>query len=298
MNNITLDVGGTIIKYAVFRNDSLIFFAEAPSESSIGRDRLLYNIKSVIRSCLDRIDFTVDAIGISTTGQVDSLSGSILFANNTIPGYTGTNIKSILEKEFLLPVFVENDVNSAAIGEAIYGAGRNYNDFLMLTYGTGIGGAIIIDRKLYRGSNHAAAEFGHIKTHPGGLPCGCGARGCYEAYASTTALIRNASAVNPKFTDGRRLFDALNKNDTSVIPIINDWINEISYGLITLITVFNPSCIILGGGIMSQEYIHNRLTDLVIPGIPDSLRNLLICRAELDNMAGVYGIKAVCCGEW
>lgn len=296
MNIITLDVGGTAIKYAYFQKDDLIFQSECPSEARLGGQRLIENMKQIIHSCLEK--YPADAIGISTTGQVDANHGSILFANDTIPDYIGMNVKMLLEAEFHLPVYVENDVNAAAIGESVYGAGKNHNDFIMVTYGTGIGGAIVINKHVYKGADQVAGEIGHMRIHSKGPLCGCGSRGCYETYASTTALIKKAMLLNPSFHNGKLLFEAFHANDPEVKALIDDWITEISYGLINLVYLFNPSCIILGGGIMSQEYICQRLQEIVSSNVVQSFRAVRLYHAALGNLAGVYGMKAICNGSY
>ena len=291
MNIMTLDVGGTAIKSAYFTGTELLYSDECPSEARTGAARLLQNIYRLLDQALSIKPF--DAIGISTTGQVDSDAGRIIYANETVPGYIGTCLKDLLEDRYQVPAYIENDVNAAALGEAYYGAGKDYSDFLCLTYGTGVGGAIITDHKLYKGHSGIAAEVGHMITHPNGLLCDCGHRGCYQQYASTTALVRTARELNPSLSNGRLIFDAMQSGDSAVKEIIDSWIDEISYGLLSLIYVFNPSAILLGGGIMNQHYIVGRLREIVAANLISSFTDVNLLPTALGNLAGVYGMRSV-----
>ena len=289
MNFLTLDVGGTAIKSAFFQNDELLFSNVCPSEAKSGGNRVFEVICSIIDETLRQ--YLVDGIGISTAGQVDSTKGIIVYANENIPNYTGMQLKKMLENRYYIPTIIENDVNAAALGEAFYGAGKKESDFLCLTYGTGIGGAIILNQHLYKGSSGYAAEMGHMITHPGGLRCGCNNRGCYEQYASTTALVRMATKVNPSYYNGRVIFEALERNEEAAQNVIDAWIHEISYGIINLIYIFNPSRIVLGGGIMAQPYILTKLQEIVLEQTVSTFHNVTLCSAKLGNLAGVYGMK-------
>ena len=219
---------------------------------------------------------------------MDTEQGSILYANENIPGYTGTNIREILEARFHVPVSVQNDVNSAAAGEACYGAGRGHANFLCLTYGTGVGGAIVIGGQVYLGAGFSAGEFGGIVIHPEDRDSGRDMfSGCYERYASTTALVQSVSSRFPELHNGREIFARL--DDEGVRVLVNRWIAEITYGLISLIHIFNPSLVILGGGVMEQEYVisqvRQRLREQLIP----SFLNVEVVPAELGNLAGMLG---------
>ena len=288
MKVLALDVGGTAIKSALISNNKISRESQVPSDGKLGGPHVIENMMKVIDSYKD-----YDMIGVSTTGQVDSDNGTIIYANENVPNYTGTNLKKILEDKYKKKVFVENDVNAAALGEGFYGAARNEKNFLCLTYGTGIGGAIVINKQIYKGSLGVAGEMGHIVTHIQGKLCSCGQLGCYEQYASTTALIREANKIDPTITNGKILFSKINNKDEVATEVLSQWINEILYGLVNLIHIFNPSCIILGGGIMEQPYIIESINKKIPDKIMESFKNVKIISAELGNHAGVYGMAAI-----
>ena len=224
-----------------------------------------------------------DGVGISTAGQVNSEEGYIRYANENIPGYTGTRLKDIVASEFGTPVAVENDVNAAALGEAAWGAGKDHDDFLCLTYGTGVGGAIIIGKKIYSGSMFSAGEFGGIMVHPEDCVKGQPFSGCYEKYASATALVAEALKRDETLTNGRQIFARF--QEPEVREIVDRWIDEIVHGLVTVIHIFNPSCVILGGGVMEQPYILGQVRERTAGRIMDSFRGVELKTAALGNQA-------------
>lgn len=286
MKNLVFDIGGTTIKYAMCENDKLLNVDEVPTNPMLGGSHVIDVLEGLITSMKEKTGF--DAIGISTSGQVDSSNGSIIYANSNIPNYTGTQIRKRLENHFHIPIMVENDVNCAAIGEAIYGAGKEYPDFLCLTYGTGIGGAIIQNRKLYHGSSFSAAEFGAIVTHGTAKLLGTEFfDGCYERYASTTALVNTVSTLDPSLDNGRKIFQHLDREEVKMT--LDVWINEIILGLVSLIHIFNPACIILGGGIMVQPYIIEQINAKIYQSIMPSFTHVKILPAALGNTAGMLG---------
>lgn len=281
MRILAFDVGGTAVKSAIVEADGSVHHRKEHAYPTGGRDGVL----QVLKQTAAQQEF--DAIGISTAGLVDTENGSIIFCSEAIPNYTGTALKSIMEREFQKPVWVVNDVNAAALGEAHFGAGKHHNDFICLTYGTSIGGAIVINKRVYGGKNGFAGEIGHIVTHFGGKSCVCGSRGCYGEYASASALVARCRAIDPQLHDGRKIFAAFGQE--AVQREIDSWIEEIVHGLVTVTHIFNPSLLILGGGIMKETYIVDqvgrRLASEVMPGYKD----VQVVHAYLENTAGLMG---------
>lgn len=289
MKTAALDIGGTAIKYCLFDDRFPLAETEVhetPTGARFGGKALMEKVKATVG---DMSGF--DAIAISSSGQIDTEQGTVVFATDNIPGYTGTPIREILERCFHVPVTVENDVNAAALGEAVAGAGREYGSFLCLTYGTGIGGAIILNRSVYRGSSFSAGEVGHIITHAGGLPCTCGNRGCYESYASTTALVRTVQELTGRTLNGREIFRQL--GDPLVSQAVTAWIQEIIWGLVSLIHIFNPPAVILGGGIMNEDFVCDAIREQIRGFLMPNYRGVKIRKAKLGNLAGLQGAIAL-----
>ncbi len=290
MITMVLDIGGTAIKSGVCVDGTLTDIKETPTEANQGGPHVTARIKDIISKYRQRHSF--EDIGISTAGQVNPVLGQIIYANENIPGYTGTKLKDILEEEFHLPVYVENDVNAAAIGESVFGAGRAHRNYVCLTYGTGVGGAIFLDGNLYSGSSYSAGEFGAIVTHPEErMVCNGMFSGCYEKYASATALVGRAMQFDASLSNGRRIFEELSNPD--VKKIVDGWIGEIIYGLTTIVHMLNPECIILGGGIMEQPYILEQLRERLYLNIMPSFRQVQLEKAELGNRAGMLGASVL-----
>jgi predicted NBD/HSP70 family sugar kinase len=262
MSILTLDIGATAIKSALFPSK------DAPPEQfretpSCGKDGGAAVADRALKLTLGYSGYS--SIGISTAGQVDTIHGVIIYANDNIPYYTGTRLADIIGSATGVPVKVENDAFCAALGESAYGAARGKDNFMMLTYGTGIGGAIVINGKME-----------HIITQE------------YEQYASVTALVKKAADVNPGLSNGRKLMAAVNAGDKSAQRVFEDWLKEVITGLASLVRAFNSSCVVLGGGIMEETAIIMRIREHL---------NTEILQAALGNKAGLYGARTLIFGE-
>lgn len=283
MRIAVIDIGGTAIKSGVYVNGTVTEKRECPTEAEQGAAHVIERVGDIVLDCEG-----VEAVGISTTGQIDTLEGKVVFAGPNIPGYSGFEIKKILEGYLHLPVAIENDVNAAALGEAYYGAGRGVNNFLCLTYGTGIGGAVIFNGDVYHGHNFAAGEFGAIVVHPENRNQEDIFSGCYERYASVNALVEKAMEVDPALNSGRAIFARI--EEAAVKKLVHDWTKEVAVGLATLIQIFNPALVLLGGGIMDQPMLLPMIRKELDFFIMDSHRDVVLKSAMLGNDAGLYGV--------
>ena len=282
---VTLDIGGTNIKVGIFKDEVLVQEAEIPTRAKQGA-------KTVIDRCITFIKqyMPCDGIGISTCGQVNNNDGSIHYANENLPGYTGMQVKKIFENEFHVKVTVENDVYAAARGENQYGAGKGYKDFICLTYGTGIGGGVYLSGQPYYGvGKSAGVMLGGIILQSSTINQPWD--GSYESLASTTALIQNAQKFNPCITNGRSLFCHL--DDPTIKAVLDAWIEQIAIGLCSLAHVYNVPLFILGGGILEQEYVFNNIKRVFQKYIIPGFDGVQIHQAKLGNRAGIYGALAL-----
>ena len=280
MRIAALDIGGTAIKAAIWENDHLWDLREVPTPVTCADD-LLRAAEYIVREMGD-----VQAVGISTRGQVDG-NGAILFDNGPISDYTGTQIKERLEAALGLPVVVENDVNCAAWAEAMLGAGKEHPDFLCVTYGTGIGGAIIQNGSLYHGANWSAGEFGAMQLfsqNPNGEGL-CAA--FYENLASASALVEQAQAVDTTIQSGRQVCARMDEPDLA--PVIDRWVTNVSWGLSSLIHIFNPSLIVMGGGILQNTELFHRIHTCTKSQLMPGFEVVQLKQSQLGNTAGMIG---------
>lgn len=285
MKILAFDIGGTNIKYAVCNERfELGELQSIPTQAAKGGQHIINTIIEIIASYDD-----IDRVAISTAGQVDSENGIVVYSSDNIPYYTGMLVKKIVETKTGIPTIVENDVNAAALGEAIFGAAKGYSDFVCLTFGTGIGGAIYVNNSLYKGCNSSAGEFGHITTHAGGRPCPCGGEGCYEQYASAKALTQAVEKVTGEEMNGFQIFSKNSLLDPEIRHVVDTWIDEIIIGLKSIIYTFNPQLLVLGGGIMSEEYIIELIDRKIYKELMETFRSVKIVNTELGNNAALLG---------
>lgn len=285
MTVAVVDIGSTVIKYGMVDglSNKLFVCKEAPTNASEGAVSVLNRVADLLKP------YEFKKIGLCSGGQIKD--GKVIYATENLPGYTGMEVAEFFNKKFRVPVAVENDVNAAAIGELAFGAARGIKNFICITIGTGIGGAIVIDDKVYSGNHGGAGEFGHFTTHKGGLPCSCGQKGCFEAYASTTALTKKAATVYGSSLNGREIFEQIEKGNTELKKVLGAWTREIAVGLSGLIHILNPEAVILGGGIMEREDVLNKIKKATNKYLMSSYKkDIKILSAKLGNNAGLMGM--------
>ena len=272
---IGIDIGGMSIKGAaidstgkVYETFSMPCVKGEPGEITIRK--LAEIVKDYISSY--KLENKIVGIGIGSPGTLDVKNGIVEYSNNL--GWDRLPVADIMHEVLPYPIRLINDANAAAYGEAKYGAGREFENIIMLTLGTGVGGGIIINGKLYEGNQGKAGELGHIVINVDGEPCTCGRNGCFEAYASATALIRETKKamladkkslmwkVCPaiEMVGGRVPFEAAKQGDASAIRVLDNYIKYLGEGILNYCNIFRPNAIVLSGGIANAgDYLFDRL---------------------------------------
>jgi glucokinase len=302
---VGIDVGGTKIAGAVVDDEGTILDTARRVSPATNSEAIEREVQVLVRELRGIHD--IEAVGVGAAGFVDAARSTVLFAPNL--AWRDERLKRDLEARLDMPVVVENDANAAAWGEFTFGAGADVDDFMLVTVGTGVGGGIVLNGELHRGAFGVAAEIGHIRMVPGGLICGCGNRGCWEQYASGTALVRETrelaregSLIAKSLLDraggvvegitGPLITEAAQEGDSFAIEqleVLGRWLGE---GIATLTAVLDPAVVVIGGGVSDAGDL---LLDPVRSHFKANLtgRNyrptLEIRRAVLGNKAGMIG---------
>lgn len=247
---IGLDIGGTKIQGAVIdEKGEILKTYRLETCAREGKDKVLDNISKII-DFLKTDD--IKAVGVGTPGFIDSENGIVTFAGN-IDGWTGLNLKKEIEKRSSLPVFIENDANIALVCEKWLGSGKGFNDIVMITIGTGLGGAVYNEKMgLLSGSNFQGAELGHLILHPNGEYCTCGQSGCAESYCSGTAIVRHYEELTRNKLEGQEIFELV-KTDDNARKVIDRFTSDLAWFLTSLRNIFDPELIIIGGGVINSK---------------------------------------------
>lgn len=290
---LCVDIGGTSAKIACADSNGTLYDRnEFPTCIDEYRVPVLDVVCRGIREWLGRTGRKIKGIGVSAMGQVDDRTGVVIGTNGNIPNYEGVHIREILEAQFHVPVHVLNDATAAALGESFSGAAKGLKNAIMLTFGTGVGGGVIINGHVYGGARGIAGEFGHFTLDRNGPLCTCGRRGCFETCASTTALVKKCKeATGHNDLDGRAVFAAAAKHDPVITKILEQWLDGIADGISGLIHIFNPEVVLIGGGVSAQEELMIRPLDKKIRErtMRCFAEKLNIRGAKLGNDAGLIG---------
>ena len=306
---IGIDLGGTNIVAGVV-DEQYNILAKASTKTNcprpdreIARDMAKMAIQAVENAKLTMEQ--IEWIGIGTPGIANSRDGIIEYSNNL--GFVNTPMVKYIQEDIDKPVFVENDANAAAYGEFVAGAAKGANNAVCITLGTGVGGGIIIDGKIYAGSNFAGAEIGHTVISVDGPQCTCGRKGCFEVFSSATGLIRmtkESMAKNPDSSmhklvaersgkvSARIAFDAMRMGDAAAKAVVDDYIKYLAAGITNTINAFQPDILCIGGGVCNEgDALLLPVKELVAKEVytRNSKQNTQIVIAKLGNDAGIIG---------
>ncbi len=309
---IGVDIGGTNVKLGLVDDrGNIILRDHFPTKESPGRQALLNAISSHVLSLASKargLHFKLTGVGIGAPGPIDVERGFVYFFPN-IPGWKKTPLKKILEKKLKLNVCVDNDANAMAFGEYVFGAGRGSKNMIALTLGTGVGGGIVLDGKLFHGSSFSAAEIGHLKINEEGPLCACGNRGCIEAYVGNGYFVREVkkrldagakSILTKWIRQGRELTpklvqDAARARDTFSKKMWEETGAHLGTALSGLVDILNPDRVVIGGGIaLGGEMILGPVRRTIAKkAFPIAARSAKVLPARLSADAGLIGAAAL-----
>ena len=313
MYYVGIDIGGTSVKAGIVdEKGKIIIKSGIPTARTKNYEDVVAPVCEQILKLAESAGITMDEIagvGIGCPGMITSKTGVVDYTCNL--GWENVPLADAFSRRLGKPVYVSNDANVAALGEAMFGTGKSYGDVIFVTLGTGVGGGVIIDGKLFEGFESKGTELGHMVIIKDGELCGCGRRGCMEAYCSATALIRDTKrAMNEdkqsamwqfvdgdvNKVDGRTAFECSKTGDASAKKVIDNYVAYLGEGLSNFVNIFRPQAIILGGGVCAQgDYLVQpvqRYVDEHTYGIGRAPRTLILT-ATLGNDAGLIGAASL-----
>ncbi len=229
----------------------------------------------------------IAALGIGTSGSVHPVTGEIVGAGDTIKGWRGFKLKEKLSERLSIPIFIDNDVNVAALGEGWLGAAQQLRDYAYVAIGTGLGGALVHSDKIITGVNGGAGEFGHMILYPCGIPCGCGKSGCVEKYVSGTALNLRAREIAPDW-DSYKLFELFRQQDERAVELIHNFVQDLSIVLANIQYMYDPETIVLGGGVGEAYPLWETELSVALQKV-SSKKKVNVSLSKLGGNAGVLG---------
>lgn len=311
MYYLGIDLGGTNIAVGIVdENFNIVIKDKVPTGAGRDADLVIDDMAKLAKELCEKSGISFDEIayaGIAAPGTVDPANGEVKYANN-IKMFHYPIAAKLTERIPVKKVYLENDANAAALAEAKAGAGKGYNNVVLITLGTGLGGGIVLNGKIYTGFNYAGAELGHMAIEYGGKPCTCGRCGCWEAYSSATGLINMTIEKLNETKDtemwdliggdienvsGRTAFKAARNGDRAGIEVVDSYIKYLAYGMTNIVNIFQPEIFAVGGGVCNEgDYLIEPLKKLVDEwqyGTSSHDDKTVICKATLGNDAGIIG---------
>lgn len=304
---IGIDLGGTSVKYALIDSEGVFHFqGKLPSKADVSAEAVIGQLVTAIgevKAFAGTHGCKVEGIGIGTPGIVDSTNRVVLGGAENIKGWENLRLADRIEAETDIPVLLGNDANLMGLGETLYGAGEGATHVVFLTVGTGIGGAIVIDGRLFNGYANRGTELGHVPLIANGEPCACGSVGCLEHYASTSALVRRFSrriaeagvSLPDEEINGELIVRLYKQGDKSAIESLEEHCDFLGHGIAGFINIFSPQRVIIGGGLSEAGdfYIRKVSEKALRYAIPDCAANTRIMAAALGNKAGSIGAASL-----
>lgn len=304
-----IDLGGTnIVAGVVDDNFNIIAKGKVKTNSPRPAEQIVDDMAQAAKIAMDNAGLKISDIkycGVGSPGSIDAETGTVLTANNL--KFDMVPLKQMLESRLNCSVFVANDANAAAFGEMLAGAGRGTSNFVAITLGTGVGGGVIIDNKILTGCNGAGGELGHTVIVVDGEQCSCGRKGCWEAYASATALVRQTKEAMLNNQDsglwelvggkldkvsGRTSFDGMRNGDKIAKAVVDNYVKYVAVGLVNMVNIFQPEVICIGGGISNEgETLIGPIREILSQQdyAKNNKKSVVLKTAQLGNDAGVIG---------
>lgn len=306
--SLGIDIGGTNIAAGVVdENYNIICQSKVKTQSDRDYTAVLEDIAAVGKNAVEKAGMTIKDIrwvGLGCPGTCNLDTGIVEYANNL--RWTNVPLKSYVEQALGIPAYIENDANAAALGEFFAGAAKGADSAIIITIGTGLGAGIIINGKIFSGSNYAGAEIGHTVINVDGEQCTCGRKGCFEAYSSVTALVKFTKRFMEQYPDtlmkeiaekegkvsGRTAFVAAKQGDEAGTKVVELFIKNLACGIINTINVFQPDILCIGGGVSNEgDNLLIPLKERISSEIysKNSKKNTKIVTCRLGNSAGLIG---------
>ncbi len=305
-----IDLDQTDIKCGIVdENGKIIAIKKCPTRKGVEAKEIISDMANLVKDLQKETGLTLEGVGVGCPGLIDTAKGNVVYCCNLV--WKNVPLIKTLKDELKLPVYVTNDANAAALGEYCFGAGKEYKSLVMLTLGTGIGGGIVFNGKLFEGNLGAGVELGHEVIKIGGEKCTCGRRGCFETYASATALIKQARKAmdgdkesllwkladgNKENINGKIVFDALREGDKTAGKVVKKYTEYLAAGVTNVINAFHPQAIVLGGGICAAGDVFltplkRKVNRQIYGGTKFAPVEIVV--ASLGNDAGIYGAAAL-----
>jgi glucokinase len=297
-----LDLGGTYLKYAIGTADGTILkHDKVPSRADESQDvvfGVMFDALKELEKEAKKNDGKLVAVGVGSPGAIDFEHGRLIGSTPNIANWANADIRGRIQAETGLPVWADNDANIMAFAESRQGAAKGFKNVICTTLGTGIGGGILIDGELYRGTHYAGSEIGHMMIVHNGLPCNCGGHGCFEKYASATAMIREyvellteSGKPIPKHVSAKIIFENAAHGEKEAASTIDITLAYMGTGFASLVNIFNPEVLVVGGGVAGagNAFITKIQKAIEERAMKPALKNFKVVKAQLGNDAGFVG---------